>query len=519
MQQSGLIRRVVIVGGGTAGWLTACHLAKQLKPGPESGIQITLVESPDIPTIGVGEGTVPAIRRSLQYLGISETEFIRRCDVTFKQSIKFVDWCHNPGTVAADYYHHIFDYPLQPGGLDLTPYWLQGGQSQPYTDWVSVQGVLCDGHKAPKTMTYAEYDGVANYAYHLDAAKFAALLAEHATQKLGVSHLLATLRQVELASRGDIAAIHTDRAGRIEADLFVDCTGFASLLLGQALQVPFISKADVLFADQALALQLPYDQPNASIPSYTVATAQRAGWIWDIGLTSRRGTGYVYSSQHSSSEQAEQDFRRYLGPAASQLELRRIAMQVGYRSEVWSHNCVAIGLSQGFVEPLEATGLLVFDATARMLAEQFPYQRGAMAGAAARFNQKVRASWDKVIDFIKLHYCLSQRTDSAFWLDNRAPGSMPQSLQQNLDYWRYQLPSHYDFPGRFEIFNLDNYQYVLYGMKFQHDLVGLATRFSDHNRATQVQQQLRQQQQQVLNMLPDHRELLMAIHKYGLQKV
>lgn len=517
MHQTEVIRKVLIVGGGTAGWLTACHLAKHLQPRSPGGVQITLLESPDIPTIGVGEGTVPAIRRSLQYLGISETEFIRRCDATFKQSIKFVDWTHNPGPVA-DYYHHIFDYPEQPG-LDLTPYWLQRSDQSRFTDWVSVQGHLCDAFKAPKTMTHAEYDGLANYAYHLDAAKFAALLTEHATQKLGVQHQRATVTAVPLRSDGAIAGVQTDLLGVLDADLYVDCTGFASLLLGQALQVPFIPKSEILFADSALAVQVPYQTPEQEIPPYTIATAQPAGWIWDIGLTTRRGTGYVYSSQHCSHDEAEQAFRRYLGKGTEALPLRRIPMQVGYRAEVWHKNCVAIGLSQGFVEPLEATGLLVFDATARMLAEQFPLTQSAVAGAARRFNQKVRQSWDKVIDFIKLHYLLSQRTDSAFWLDNRMAESIPASLADNLAYWQHQLPSHYDFSSRFEIFNLDNYQYVLYGMEFKPEMAALTERHQQHEQAAAALHWMQQRQQQALATLPGHRALLNNIKKYGLQRV
>jgi tryptophan halogenase len=236
-------------------------------------------------------------------------------------------------------------------------------------------------------------------------------------------------------------------------------------------------------------------------------------------LSTRRGTGYVYSSQHTSHEQAEQTFRDYIGPAAEGKSLRRIPMQVGYRQCSWKHNCVAIGLSNGFVEPLEATGLLVFDATARMLADQFPTTQAAMAGAAKRFNQKVLYSWDKVIDFIKLHYFLSKRDDSQFWLDNRDPAYTTDSLLEQLDFWQHQLPTHYDFPSRFEIFNLDNYQYVLYGMEFKTDISAQGYNFSDTNQANRYFQLVQQQQQQALQQLPSHRVLIEKIKKFGLQKV
>jgi tryptophan 7-halogenase len=397
------IRKVILVGGGTAGWLSACHLAKKLQSHKEEGVEVCLIESADIPSIGVGEGTVPAIRNSLEYFGISETEFVRECDATFKQSIKFIDWLETPGaTNAGHYYHHVFDYPdIAP--LDLTAYWLLDHQkSLPFVDAVSIQGRLCDLDLGPKNMTHPEFQGLANYAYHLDAAKFAQVLTRHATQKLGVKHIRANLLSVELNEQGEISALHTDQ-GIFSADFYVDCTGFASLLLGDALQIPFISKNHQLFADHAVVAQVAYEQHDAPIPCSTLASAKEAGWIWDIGLFARRGTGYVYSSAHTSHARAEQVLRDYLNDN-QQLQLRRIPMKVGYREKFWHKNCVAIGLSQGFVEPLEATGLLVYDATARMLAEQFPASTEHMESVAKKFNKTVKNAWDKVIDFVKLHY-------------------------------------------------------------------------------------------------------------------
>ena len=298
--KSGAIKHVLVVGGGTAGWLSACHLAKKLHSNLPDGIKVTLVESPEIPTIGVGEGTVPAIRNTLEYLGISESDFVRECDVTFKQSIKFVDWRDVPGTSADNSYHHIFDYPAI-SDIDLTPYWLMGEAGDvPYVNAVAVQGQVCDGGFGPKIMTHPEYLGATNYAYHLDAAKFARFLTKHATEKLGVNHILATVTDVQMALDGNIAAIDTKEAGLLSADLFVDCTGFAALMIGQKLGVEFISKSDVLFVDHALAVQVPYVNADDPIPCHTISTAKEAGWIWDIGLSERRGTGYVYSSRHTS---------------------------------------------------------------------------------------------------------------------------------------------------------------------------------------------------------------------------
>ncbi|WNC71063.1 tryptophan 7-halogenase [Thalassotalea psychrophila] len=523
-QQAKAIRSIVIVGGGTAGWLAANHLAKQLKPTEANGIKITLVESPNIPTIGVGEGTVPMMRTSLQYLGISETEFIKDCEVTFKQGIKFVDWLHNPEKTKANgggnHYHHIFDYPLINEFEGLTAYWLKNlaGNETSFVDAVAFQGKVCDAGLAPKDITMPEFQGQTNYAYHLDAAKFSKLLCKHATQTMGVDHVLAEVTKVELAETGDIKSIHTDTQGEINADFFVDCTGFNALLLGKTLGVKFIDKSDVLFADSALAIQVPYEHPEQDIPSFTLSTAKQAGWIWDIGLTNRRGTGYVYSSKHSSDDKAEQVLRNYLGKSADKLDVRKIDMNIGYRETFWHKNCAAIGLSQGFVEPLEATGLLVFDATAKMLASQFPANREHMDIVAKNFNVRVNSSWEKVIEFIKLHYFLSKRDDSQFWLDNRDPDTCPQSLLDRLQLWKHQLPSAYDFASGFEIFNLENYLYVLYGMQFHTDLSAMAYRYTESDKAVDFFKQINQHGLSLTEQLPNHRELINKIHRFGLQK-
>lgn len=522
IKSSGTINKVVIVGGGTAGWLTANHLAKQLsaKNSTESGVEIILVESPNIATIGVGEGTVPMMRKSLQQLGISETEFIQQCDVTFKQGIKFVDWLNNPRVESPQHYHHIFDYPVINELDNLTAYWLKGlaGDDCSFVDAMAFQGKICDAGLAPKDITMPEFQGRSNYAYHLDAAKFAKLLTKNALNNLGVKHVLAEVNDVQCHSNGDIASLHTDTAGTICADLFVDCTGFQSLLLGKALGVKFIDKSDILFADHALAAQVPYENDQQSIPSFTISTAKENGWIWDIGLTQRRGTGYVYSSKHTNHDDAEKVLRQYLGHQGESASVRKIAMNIGYRETFWHKNCVAIGLSQGFVEPLEATGLLVFDATAKMLASQFPASREHMDIVAKQFNKRITASWEKVIEFIKLHYFLSKRDDSQFWIDNRDPSTCPEELLDRLALWKHQLPSSYDFNSGFDIFNLENYLYVLYGMQFDTNVDAFNYRFNQHKQAQKLFEKVDEHTQMLLKHLPQNRDLLNKIHRFGLQK-
>ncbi|PKG86274.1 tryptophan 7-halogenase [Colwellia sp. 75C3] len=520
MSQTNVIQKIVIVGGGTAGWLAANHLAKNLITNSVNSIEITLVESANIPTIGVGEGTVPMMRQSLQHLGISETEFILECDATFKQGIKFVDWTTNPVAGKPAYYHHIFDYP-KTSELDLTAYWLKNmkGSGISYVDALSIQGKICDAGLAPKMITTPEFQGATSYGYHLDANKFSALLAKNAVKKLGVTHIQADVVSVLQHENGEISSLVIANGENIQGDFFVDCTGFKSLLLGEKLKVPFKDKSGTLFVDHAVAIQVPYEQADAPIASHTISTALTSGWVWDIGLKERRGIGHVYSSSHTSHEQAEQDLRAYIGPISDGVDSRLIPMKIGYREKFWHKNCVALGLSQGFVEPLEATGLLVFDATAKMLAEQFPSSKLDMPLIAKQFNERVALSWDNVIDFVKAHYCLSKRDDSQFWLDNRANDSIPDSLQERLERWKYQPPSPYDFSNKFGVFNLENYQYILYGMDFDTNLTHFQHRLSQDELASKVFADISNHSDLALNKLPKHRELIDKIYQYGLQKI
>jgi tryptophan halogenase len=504
---------ILIVGGGAAGWLTANHLAKRFSTSGAIKANITLIDSNEIPPIGVGEGTVPAIRQSLKYLGISETDLIRHCDATFKQSVKFVGW-NAPS--AESYYHHIFDYPDIKSTDDIHS-WLAGDdQAISFADWVSVQGRLCDAGLGPKLITQSEYTGLANYAYHFDAAKFSKLLMDNAIEKYGVKHIKADVSAVKLKESGDIDALVTKQHGEMVADLYIDCSGFSSLLLGQSMGIPFIDKSHVLFVDTALAYQTPYDNENTPIPCSTLAVAKKAGWIWDIGLYERRGVGYVYSSSHMKDGEAEADFSRYLGLTSGDAAFRKIPMRVGYREKFWNKNCVAIGLSQGFVEPLEATGLLMFDATAKMLAEMIPSSKEAYPIAAKQFNSILRLAWDNVVDFIKMHYCISDRTDSDFWNDNRAINSIPDSLQERLEAWRWRVPNSYDFPNKLGIFHWENYLYVLYGMRYSAD-----ERNSLKNRSivSNTHQRSKSRFNELSNKLQSHRDLIGQIKLYGLKLI
>jgi len=510
------VKNIVIVGGGTAGWLTAGVIAAKHRARQAAGFTVTLVESPNTPIIGVGEGTWPTLRTTLAKIGVSETDFFRECDAAFKQGAKFARW-----TTGAedDAYYHPLVLPQAFGQVNLAPHWLESDAEQSFCDAVCPQGRLCDDGLAPKTITAAPYQGAANYAYHLDAGKFAPFLQRHCSQTLGVRHVLADVRNVVLAEDGDIKSVATEQAGEIEGDLFVDCTGFRSLLLGEALGVKFRDRGDVLFCDTALAVQVPYESETSPIASHTISTAQTAGWIWDIGLPTRRGVGHVYSSHHISQDEAERQLRAYAGPSARDLPIRKIPIRSGHRETFWKGNCVAVGLAAGFLEPLEASAIVLIELSAKLIAEQMPACREVMDVVAGRFNATTHYRWGRIIDFLKLHYVLSQRDDSAFWRDNRDPATIPERLSDLLRLWRHQPPwLHEEFDRVEEVFPAASYQYVLYGMGFRTQIEpgSLA------DEAALAQRAIREnvlQTERLRATLPRHRDLIRKIVEHGLQPV
>ena len=512
------IKKIAIVGGGTAGWLTACILAKQLNTANDITTSISVIESAEIPPVGVGEGTVPTMRHTLKMIGINEAEFIKECDVTFKQSIKFVDWLHTPKSGKQHSYHHLFNYPHAPG-FDLTPYWLLNEKNNNYASHVSFQENLCDLNLSPKRITDKEYAGTSEYAYHLDAGKFSKFLAKHGCKNLAIHHNILTVEEVVLSDDGSIKQLKAKDGQIVEADFFVDCSGFSSRLLGDALQVSFVNKGHQLLVDNAIAMQVPYQDEQKEIPPFTIATAHEAGWTWDIGLTKRRGVGYVYSSNHTSHDQAEEILRKYVGEEATNLSARRIPMNIGYREKFWHKNCVAIGLSAGFVEPLEATALLIVEAAAKLLAEKLPTTTDGMVYAEKSFNAISRHAWDKVIDFIKLHYFLSKRRDTDFWIDNVDRSTAPDTLLERLDYWQFNLPTQSDFSSKYEVFQLENYQYVLYGMDFKTDLSQISQRYPHAEMAMNESKKIKQHALNLQSNLQSHREIINKIKQYGISKI
>jgi glycine/D-amino acid oxidase-like deaminating enzyme len=509
------VRSICIVGGGTAGWLTAGIIAAR----HGRGLKVTLVESETIGIVGVGEGTWPTMRSTLKKMGVSETEFFRQCNTSFKQGAKFARWTTGE---ASDFYYHPLVLPEGFPSLDLAPFWNRYSEEHEnapsFSNAVCYQEAVCELGLGPKLITSPEYAGIANYAYHLDAGRFASFIREHCVKNLGVRHVVDDVTRVVQTGSGDVEYVETSRSGRLSGDLFIDCSGFRALLLGQTLGVPFVNCSDVLFIDRALAVQVPYDDDQSNITPHTVSTAQKNGWIWDIGLQSRRGVGYVFSSKHTDTDAAAEELRAYIGPAHDNLQPREIRINPGHRETFWKGNVVAVGLAGGFLEPLEASALVLIELSAEMISALLPATRETMDIVAKRFNATTRYRWDRIIDFLKLHYILSRRTDSRFWIDNRDPVSIPESLQEQMQLWRYRAPGDQDFMSNSEMFPAASYQYVLFGMGFRMD-TSLSAAEPDPSGAQRAFAQNEALKVKWARLLPRNRDLIDKIKEHGLQRI
>lgn len=493
--------RVIILGGGTAGWMAAATLARtHNRHAPV--LEITLVESPTVGRIGVGEATTPAIKKSLQRLGIDERHFLRRTGATFKHGIRFEGWSEE----GHSYFHPFEGFSQQAAYRDLTAHWLASraqNEARPFAYEVGLQAVVADARRAPKGLDGPDYDGNLAYAYHLDADLLADLLMEQAVGA-GVRHVRDEVVEVlRDGETGDISALRTRENGAIDGDFFIDCSGFASVLLQRSLGVPFIPFGDHLLCDRAVAMRIPETAPTSEIEASTVSTAQEAGWMWKIALQQRTGQGYVYSSHFLSDEEAERRLRT-LTRAPESIPARLLRMRTGRTVSSWERNCVAIGLSGGFIEPLESTGIHLIEDSLNLLARLLPVH-GENPAARATFNRFLAETYDEIRDFIVLHYCLSRRTGS-FWDAVRQPEHIPERLRFLLDLWSRCPPGEEDLATS-HVFTVLNYQYVMFGMDWTPSaMLDQASRSGVPDSTISLEAQ----RARLLSVLPSHRAYLQA---------
>ncbi|MGH8903455.1 MAG: tryptophan halogenase family protein [Egibacteraceae bacterium] len=441
-----MVKDIVILGGGTAGWMTATYLQEAFG----DRVSITVVESERIPTIGVGEATFSTIRHFFDYLGLAESEWMPACNATYKLTIKFENW-----RAVGHYFYHPFERLRVVDGFTLADWWLRVGPSDRFDQDCFILAALCDAKRSPRHLdgtlfeeelrnngnpnyrtTLTEQNTQFPYAYHFDAILLANFLMEIGTRK-GVRRIVDDVVECRQDERGWISHLVTRRHGDVHGELFIDCSGFRGMLINQVLGEPFISYERTLPNDRAVALRVPVDIEREGIRPYTTATAMEAGWIWTIPLFGRNGMGYVYASDYCTPDEAERTLRAFVGPGAEDLEANHIRMRIGRNRNSWVNNCVAIGLASGFVEPLESTGIFFIQHGIEQLVKHFP-NKSWDADLIENYNRLVARCLDGVREFLTLHYRAAARADTPYWKATKER-ELPE-LEERLNLWQAKLP-------------------------------------------------------------------------------
>jgi tryptophan halogenase len=417
------IRTIAVVGGGTAGWIAASLLARTA---PEHGCKITVIESSQIGTVGVGEATIPPIIDLLRILGIDQSDFIRHTQATFKLGIQFKDWKN----VGSSYWHPFGTFGASLNRRPFHHFFLQARAAgeNPSVEEFSVCAALGNaGRFHYPTSENRGPDGL-RYALHFDAGLVAGYLRTYAT-RLGVTWLDRTIEKVSLRADGDIEALHCTEGTKIHADLYLDCSGFRGLLIEEALHTGYLDWSDVLPCDRAVAMQTRY---AGAAPPYTLANARAAGWHWRIPLQRRAGNGYVYASAHISDQAALDDLLQAVGEEPI-TEPRFLRFVTGRRRLFWNRNCIALGLASGFLEPLESTSIqLVINGVLNLL-DHFP-DSGFDSRNIDSYNRELIEEFEAVRDFLVLHYSETRREDTPLW--RRCAGmSIPDTLAERIELY------------------------------------------------------------------------------------
>lgn len=512
------IRSVLVVGGGTAGWMTAAYLAKAYGP----HIEITLLEAPGIPKIGVGEATVPNLHKVFfDFLGIPEHEWMQRVNGSFKTAVKFVNW-RKKDNGKLNHFYHPFGILPNVDGVPLPQYWfLDEATNRTPVDYACFrEPPIMDAKKSPRDM-----DGVraVPYAWHFDAHLVAEFLCEWATAR-GVKRVLDEVRHVQLDERGFVASVRTAKDATLEADLFVDCTGFRGLLINKALGEPFLDMSDHLLCDSAVAAAIPNDDAAHGIEPYTSAIAMESGWTWKIPMLTRFGSGYVYSSKFATADEAGRDFCRLWNLDENRVHLNQIRFRTGRNRRAWVNNCVSIGLSSCFLEPLESTGIYFITAAIYQLAKYFP-TRAFDPVLIGEFNREVEFMFDDCRDFVQAHYFTTTRDDSPFWRANKHDLVLDDNLKEKIALYKSGLPvnppisTEEDYYGSFDIefhnfWTNGSYYCIFSGMGFYPDrpYARLLYRPESVAKARDVFARIRTQQEDLLERLPTTYAYLQRFH-------
>jgi tryptophan 6-halogenase len=508
------IRDITIVGGGTTGWLAAAHMNHRLQWGlaHPDGVRITVIDSPAIPIIGVGEATIPPIRNTLSLLDIDEAEFVARTQATMKLGVRFEDWDRDAQGKGSSFFHPFTGGVQVAGrnpGASLLAYGVPDELNlDPQLSNVIGHGVAAAAaHKSPRRLGDPPYQGALSYAYHFDAGLLAGFLQEVCVAR-GVTHVRDTVVGVERDARGHIAALQLKEGGRHPVELVIDCSGFRGLLINEALDEPFISYADYLFNDRAIPIQVAHgDDPQ--LPPATTTTAMDAGWNWRIPLRSRVGTGYVFSSAFINDTQAADALIQHNRGQTQLTDPRAVPMRVGRCERSWVGNCVAIGLASGFLEPLESTSIQFVDYACRRLLQIMP-TREFEAAPIAKFNEEMARIYDEVRDFLGLHFTLGNREDTPYWRAVRHEAKRSDTLKACLALWEHALPDAYD-PRSASVFTFWSVSCVLFGKGFYKQPVSTGTDLLPAAIWDRYIREMAALQQTFVGGLPSHAELLRSM--------
>lgn len=526
---SNRIEKIVILGGGTAGWMAASYLGKAL----QGTVDITVLEAPGIPRIGVGEATVPNLQRAFfDYLGIAEDDWMRECNAGFKMAVKFINW-RTPGEGQStprdidgrpDQFHHPFGLLPDMDQIPLSHYWFQryqeGLTSEPFDYACMKEPAMMDAKRGPRWL-----DGrrATRYAWHFDAQLVADFLCRFSTQRQGVHHVRDTMQEAILDERGYITGLRTVSGLVLEGDLFVDCSGFRGLLINQAMGEPFIDMSDHLLNDRAVATQIPNDDERVGVEPYTSSIAMKAGWTWKIPMLGRFGSGYVYSSQFASQDEATLDFSRLWGLDPEKTTFNQVRFRVGRNRRAWVKNCVSVGLASCFVEPLESTGIYFTYAALHWLAKLMP-NRDFDQVLIDRFNNEIEVMFDDTRDFLQAHFYCSPRIDTPFWKANKEL-HLSDAIREKMAMYKSGMPvcppiadetTYYgNFEAEFRNFWTNGSYYCIFaGLGFLPDqpFPVLAYKPESMRAALPLFDEVKLKQRECVETLPSNYELLKSIH-------
>jgi len=503
------IRKVVIAGGGTAGWVAACALTHQFR----DLLDITLVESEEIGTVGVGESTIPTIRTFHRLLQIDEREFMQAVAGSFKLSISFENW-RRPGV---NYFHPFGTTGVNTWSCDFHQFWLESrrrGSKADLGDYCletvasrknrfglfrpddsAMQQWSMRWVQAPTSLTRSDV----SYAYHFDAALYAAFLRRKCEGR-GLKRVEGKIRQVRQdPASGFVQALVLEDGQVLEGDLFIDCTGFRGLLIEQTLKTGYIDWNNWLPSDRAVAMQIETEQPP--VP-YTRAVAHEAGWRWHIALQHRVGCGWVFSSAHMSDDEAAAKLKAAYPGDRLVREPWVVPFRTGRRRKVWNKNVVSLGLASSFIEPLESTSIHLTLSAVTKLVQMFPIA-GIDEAVAERYNEVCRAELEHIRNFIILHYHLNER-DEPMWKACREM-KLPEELANRIQVFR---ESAYAWQGEDELFRLDSWTHCMLGQGVVPEKHHLLTRALGDADMKRLLDGVRQPIERMVEAMPSHQEFL-----------